>query len=77
MRLLGIEQDAFGSGSFTGVDVSGDADIAHFGYVDIPGQILLPTEMSESFVGFRHFVSIFLLLDRGTFIASGSHKLRG
>jgi hypothetical protein len=44
MRLLGIEQDAFGGSGFTGIDVSGDADIAHIGYVDISGQCFITNE---------------------------------
>ena len=57
VRNAGIKKHPFGNGRFSGINVRDDADIANFFYRIISGHIL-PSEMSEGFVGVGHSMRI-------------------
>ena len=75
VRGAGIEQDPFGGGRLTRVDMGNDADIAD--EFDRGGHATLPREVRERLVRVRHAVDVVALGHRGPFALVGGHQLFG
>src|SRR5487761_12037 len=80
VRDAGIEEDAFGRGRLTGVNVRHDPEIAHAVELELPSHEIcfrLPAVMGEGFIRVRHTVHVLFLFYRATLAVGCVHQFVG